>query len=568
MRTPHLDVVRLLAILPLLTTLYAQSLSGRVVSPSTVPIAGIVVDPGSSTPATTSATGLFTVLGLSNQTYDVEYVPPIGAPWAARSITTVVSGATNVGDVVLQPGFALGGTARTGAGAAVPGCNINVYDQDGVKLFTPRDGTDALGNFLVVVPAGIWDLRVVPPTGSQLVPRQIEDIVITTAAVNVGIVTLALGYQVTGSVVDLVTSLPISATRVKTFDAITGARIYQQSDSTTTFGQFSLLVPYGFTDFECEPPAGNTHVARRILCVPVPGPTVLGQVRLQNGALLSGTVTAGAVPVANADIDVFDAAGIKVFTPRDKTSASGTFTVAVPTGNGLTLTVEPPPGSVLVGTSLAPFSVAGPTNVGTLSLGSGVQVTGTITGQSGGEPDVDMSFFDVVTNVEVLAAGNRTDAAGHYTTHVPAGNYRLEVTTAEGSTSAPQVQFVAIGGPTTIDLTLNAKLARCMLTGFGTPSVPQGSGLPVNVLLHSMVPGLQTILVDLAVELTNGQEILLLPGLPLTLPQIPFWLNFVVVPVPFVPSTEIGRQLQMVIRLRDATGTVVLDQAKTPFIVL
>lgn len=545
----------------------SQTLTGRVVSPTVTPIAGIVVDAGSgSNPATTDALGNFTITGLQlNHAYDVEVVPPFGVMWTARIVTVNITGAVNLGDVVLQPGFAVSGHAQDPAGLALVGCNLNVYDQAGVKQFTPRDGTDALGNFQIVVGAGTWDIRIVPPVGTLLVPKQFEDVVVA-APLSFGNVTLPTAYLVTGSVVDQATSLPIASTRLRIFNALTGERVFVPNDTTNVFGQFSLPLPYGIADLLVEPPVGNTHVAKIVHGVLVPGPVALGQVRLTNGVLLSGTVTANGNPLAGADVDVLLPDGDKVFTPRDTTAANGTFTVAVPTGIALRTRIEAPASSQLYGAITPAATYAATANLGTINLVNGILVSGTVSGASGAEAGTSMHFFDVATNAEVVAT-TMTDAAGQYTTYVPAGVYRIEALTAEGSMLQPGQQTVSVGAATTANFVLPTKLARTAVTSFGTPSVPPGSLVPINVLIHSLVPGLQTILIDLAVELPNGTRIPLLVGLPLTLPAIPFQVDFLWVPVPPIPAADLGRVLDMVVTFRDATGATVLDEGKTPFVV-
>jgi hypothetical protein len=316
-------------------------------------------------------------------------------------------------------------------------------------------------------------------------------------------------------------------------------------------------------DLELEPPVGNTHVGRQLLGVIVPGPTALGPVRLQNGALLSGTVTQNGLAVAGADVDVLLADGSKVFTPRDQTAANGTFTVAVPTGVSLRVRAEPLASTGLFGAVTAPQVVTAASSVGTIALGTGVAVSGTISGPLGAEAGASVRFFQQPGDVQIVTAGNVTNAAGNYATFVPPGNYRIEVATAEGSFGQPVQQFVTIGAATTWSTTVPGKLARTALTSFGTPTVPQGGLLPINVLLHSLQPGLQTLLV----ELPDGTQLWILNGLPLDLPPLAFTLDAVFVPFPPIPANYLGKPIDMVFRFRDVTGAVVLDQAKTPFVV-
>ncbi|MBL8735626.1 MAG: carboxypeptidase regulatory-like domain-containing protein [Planctomycetes bacterium] len=546
----------------------AQSLTGRLVSPANVPLAGIVVDAGSgTTPATSDATGTFTLTGLQNgNDYDVEFVPPFAAPWAARMQTVVVNGVTDLGDVVLQPGFVISGVARNEAGQPVPGCNLNAYTQDGTKLFTPRDGTDLTGSFAIVVPAGTLDVRVVPPVGALLVPRQIEDVVVG-AAVPLGDVLLRTAYLVTGSVVDQASGLPIGSTRLRAVDALTGERIVLPNELTNTFGQFSLPLPFGIMDLEVTPPVGNTHVARQLYGVLVFGSQSLGQVRLQNGALLSGTVLRGGLPAAGVDIDVLLPDGGKIVTPRDATAANGTFSVAVPTGVALRVRVEPQAGDGSHGIVSAPVTLAGPTSLGSLVLPAGLAVSGVVQGPLGPEPGASVRFFKLPEDVQVVTAGSTTGAGGGFATFVPPGDYRVDLVPAEGSVAAPQSQFVTIAATTVLNPVLAAKGARCVLTGFGTLTMTQGGWLPLNAMLHNLQPGGGPLLLDLGVELPDGSTIWLAYGEMLDLPPFPVTVIAVFVPLPIVPTPFLGRPIDMVLRLRDLSGANVLDTAKTPFVV-
>jgi len=566
MRTSFLS--RCCAAFLALAPLAAQSLTGRLVSPTNVPIAGIVVDAGSgSTPATSDATGAFTLTGLQNgNDYDVEFVPPFGMPWAARVQTVVVNGATNLGDVVLQPGFVISGIARSEAGLPVPGCNLNAYTQDGTKLFTPRDGTDLTGNFAIVVPAGTLDVRIVPPVGALLVPRQFEDLVVG-AAVPLGDVVMRTAYLVTGSVVDQVSSLPIGNTRLRAVDALTGERIVLPNELTNTFGQFSLPLPFGIIDLEVTPPLGNTHVARQLYGVLVFGPFALGQVRLQNGALLTGTVLRGGLPAAGVDLDVLLPDGGKVVTPRDATAADGSFAVAVPTGVALRVRAEPQVGDGSHGVVSAPVTLSGPTSVGALVLPTGIAVTGVVQGPQGPEPGASVRFFKMPENVQVVTAGNATGTTGSYATFVPPGDYRVDVVPAEGSVAAPQSGFVTIAATTVWNAALAAKGARCALTGFGTLTMTQGGWLPLNALLHNLQANWTTLLLDLRVELPDGSVLWIAYGVPVDLPPYPVTVFAVFVPLPIVPTAFLGRPLDMVLQLRDPSGANVLDAAKTPFVV-
>jgi len=546
--------------------LAAQSLTGRVTDPGGVPLAGITVDAGSGIPVTTGALGTFTIAGLANNSYDVEYLPAQGAPWAAREIETTVSGITNVGDIVLEPGADIIGVALTEGGLPIASCNLNVYAQDGTKLFTPYDNTNALGQFAVTVPLGTWDLRVQPPVGSTMVSTTLEDIAVA-GPTPIGNVTLRTGYLVTGSVGDAVTTVPIGNTRFKVWDAITGERFVIPNDTTNVFGQFSFLLPYGIADFEVIPPAGNTHVGKQMFGVIVVGPTAMGSIGLQSGVTVSGNVTANGGSLAGADIDVLNADGTKVFTAFDNTDAGGNFSVVVPTGSGMIVRVEPVASTGLVGATTAPLNIAANTNVGTINLASGVAVSGNVMGQGAPEFDAALNFVDTATGVELITITDHTDVAGNYTTYVPPGNYDVTVVTADGSLSKDATQNVTITGAATVDFTLSLKLARTQVTSYGIPTLGPGALMPINVLLHTTTPGWTPILIDLYIDMPTSPSIPLLYGVPLTLPHVPFVVGPVFLPVPPLPASEVGKPLEMRVVLRDATGLIIYDEADATFYV-
>ena len=556
------------ALLTLSAALSAQSLSGRVVDPNGLPIQGISVDPGrGSTAASTDLNGLFTVTGLQNRSYDVEYRPTQGTSWVGRLIVTGVSGATNVGDVVLQPGVLVSGIARTEAGVGILGCNVNVYDPSGAKLFTPHDGTLASGAFTVTVPAGTWDIRLNPPVASLLVPREFRDVT-TAGNVNLGNVTLRTAFQVTGTVVDSVSSVPVGSTRIRAYDAITREPIVLLADTASTFGAFTLLLPYGILDLEFEPPVGNTHLGKQMFGAIVLSSMSLGQVRLQNGVMLSGTVTGPSGGVAGADVDVFAADGSKVYTAHDLTAVTGAFSVPVPAGGTYRVRVEPPASAGLVGSFGAPVVVNAATNVGTIALAAGVAVSGTITGPQGPEANANLNFFDG-NGVEIVTVGDHTDAAGHYTTFVPAGTWRIDVETAEGSRGKPSsTTGVAVLVATTWNHTVAQKALVAAVTSYGIPTLLQGGLLPVNPFLMGLQPNPVPTLLDLLVVLPNGQELPVFPTIPLDVIPFPLQLNGIWLPMPIVPATATGKLLKFVMRCRDPLTNAVQDAASTEFVVL
>ncbi|HEB54687.1 MAG TPA: hypothetical protein ENI87_15675 [bacterium] len=567
MTTPFATFLRAICMSLALVSLPAQTVTGRVVDTAGVPIPNVTVDAGSgSVPGVTDLLGNFTLIGAPTGVRDIEYVPAAGDPYAARVIETVIGVVTNVGDITLQPGFEIIGVATDPNGVGLFRCNLNVYAQDGTKLFTPYDNTDLFGNFAVMVPAGTWDVRVQPPVGALFVSSTLEDIVVgSPGSTNVGTVQLRTGYLITGSVVDAQTGLPIANTKIKAFDTLTGERfVLLPSEHTNVFGQFSFLLPYSFSHLLFEAPAGNTHVSRQMFGVPIPGPTVLGAVGLENGVLLSGTVLGNGAPVAGADIDVLLADGTKVFTPRDTTDATGAFTVAVPNATAVQVRVEPNASVGLVGTVTPALTTAGPTSLGQITLASGIAVSGVVTGQGTPEAAASVRFFDALGN-RLVTVGSRTDAAGQYQTWVPSGTYDVEVVTTDGSFFLDAQQILTVTAPMTQDFTLSSKSFRTLLDGHGIHTTAPGGTVPISVLLHSLAPGFQTVRIDLFIDLLDGTSVPLVSDLTLSLLPVAFTVGPLFVPTVPVPPSLLGKPAEMRVRIRDAGGNNVLDESTSTF---
>lgn len=554
-------------LLALAAPLAAQSLSGRVVDPLGNPVAGISIEPDRGAPtATTNALGQFTITGLQNVGYDIEVLPAAGAPWVARLLTATVSGATSLGDIVLQPGHTITGIARNPAQQPLASCNINVYDESGAKLFTPYDNTNALGAFTITVPAGTFELQVRPPVGAALIPHRILDLVVA-GPVDIGTFVLPTGYPVTGSVVDAVTGVPVGSTRLRARNGLTGEELVVLNATTNVFGAFSVLLPYGVFDLEVEPPVGNTHVKKEMFGVYVLGPTAMGQVRVPNGALVSGTLVGPNGPVVGADLDVFAADGSEIPLAHDKTLAGGAFQIALPTGGTYRVRFEPKAGTGLVGAISAPTAVVGATQMGVTALVQGQLLSGTIQGPLGPEVDADIDVFDAAGN-EVITVGDHTDAAGNFATYVPAGTYRVDVNPRQGSRSMPYSEAgVAIAGATIWNRQLVEKQLVADLAGFGTQTVPQGGLVMINVSLRGLSPTSVPTQLELAIELPDGSTVTWMPTLAFSVIPVPLQLIGVFVAVPPVPASAVGKRLYLRTLYRDPATLAVQDVARVPFFV-
>ena len=248
----------------------AQSLTGRLVDPNSIAIAGATIEMTSGgASATSNGNGDFTITGISNGIQTAQ-IDPRTTTVAPAEIDFVINGATNVGTIAMNPGATVSGTILSPAGTGLFGVNLNAYLPDGTKLFTPHDGTDVNGNFQIVVPmvAGLM-VEALPPIGTTLLPFQTT--LNVTAPVNLGSVTLHQGHTVSGTVINAVNFLPVSNTRIITYNALTEQEIPQINDTANTFGVFSVTLPTGIHLLEVIPPTGSAHAARQLFNVTVLG---------------------------------------------------------------------------------------------------------------------------------------------------------------------------------------------------------------------------------------------------------------------------------------------------------
>lgn len=551
------------------TPLVAQSLTGRVVDSTGTGIPGVDIIMSNGAPqGVTDSLGNFTITGLNNRVYSTLELRPSTDNFVAKLYENYpVSGATNLGTVTLLAGARISGTVTTAAGAPVNACNMSAYSLAGVKYYTPNDSTNALGNWSIVVPIGTIVLRTTPPAVTSLVTEEVE--LVVTGAANLGTNILEQGYVLSGNVVDSATALPIASARFVAVNALTGEEVFLPGTAiTNAFGAFSLLVPRAFIDLEVTSPTTNPHAAKEVLGIPVVGATSLGQVRVDRGVVVTGTVTGPSGPVLGADIDVFTTDGYKLFTPNDNTSVAGVFSVVIPPGT-YTFTVEPLIGSGLCGARTAPTTVSLNGSIGTIPLAAGVPLSLAVTTPTGPVAGINLDAADPATGTKLVLSGDESDALGNITTFVPAGTWNLSLVAPEGNQGAPVLLTAqAISAATTLNVTMPSKQLVTTVSSYGVLTIPQGGYLPVDLTLFNPTAASVPSLLDVIVKFSSGAELPVFPTVPLdVIPGFPLALQGVWIQMPVVPATEVGRRLRFGLRFRDPVTNLPLDTAYTEFVV-
>lgn len=342
----------LLALLGTSSLASADTVTGRVVDANGVGVNGVNIDAirvsnGNDENIAndgTNATGDFTST-IQAGVYDFIFYPP--APPATSHVAkvvrnVVVAGTKNLGTITLEAGSLLSG--RTLNPSAVPVAQVTLQlfeDATGLEVPIAVHRTDAFGNFNLAVPKRALELRLI--TTSVPLQTLVSQKINTTPLVNtnLGNLTLAQGFLVTGTVQRASNSTAVAGINLDVKNSLTGATIYTPNDNSNALGAFSLVVPAGTLDFELCAPTALRLVSKGLRDRVITGSTSLGVIALESGYLLSGIVrSSSGVAQVNADVDVRKN-GLPVTLCGDNSSATGAYGVVVPAGT-LKVTFHPP----------------------------------------------------------------------------------------------------------------------------------------------------------------------------------------------------------------------------------
>lgn len=333
----------------------ASVASGRVIGDAGQPYAQVDLDffdpvTGQETIFSgdfTDGDGFFSIKVISDF-WDVRFTQgPTTSPVALvpRLLQDVaVFANVDLGDVVLHDGQNFSGVIQNSSGAPVSGADIDVVDPvTDEKFLTPGDNSNSAGVFEVLVPAGSWELEVDPPQGSGLVSA-LFPIAVPVGGVDIGVVTLAAGFPVSGTVVDVDGDV-IADTDLDFFIAATGVEIPTAHDNANSSGVFSVQVEPDTYDIAFRPRFVSGAAPLVIDSVVVTASTNLGSVTLPDGFALTGTVVAGLDPVGAVEITLNDSAtGAEIYVFGNDTDGLGAFALRQVEGT-YDVTATPPAGT-------------------------------------------------------------------------------------------------------------------------------------------------------------------------------------------------------------------------------
>jgi RHS repeat-associated protein len=383
------------------------------------PIEGVTVTlSGGGGTGTTDSTGTFSI-SCPPATYTATF-SRVGFDTYVSAEFTTWSGVTlTIWDTYLQRlGTATGLVTSAASGLPLAGVRVAVFGG------TDWTTTDVDGQFAIPV----------PPVSTRLVLSKAGFGTVRTDAFtvgpgetsDVGPFSLGVGGVLSGVVVDAGTAAPLAGVLVS---------LQPQLDSRVTdaTGAFS---------FELAPGDYSLDLSREGFVAQTSGPhlvsegqtTDIGSLSLVQGGTITGTVVklADGTPVAGAVVRLIGATGPVT------TDAAGQFAIVSAPGT-VTLAVSAPP--------LAP-ALAGPVTVisaqtvdaGTISLGVGGTITGTVVAAEYGYP-----VSSAVVSVAGTASEAVTNYAGAFTLYVAPGSVSVTATKAGWSTATVGPFAVAAG---------------------------------------------------------------------------------------------------------------------------
>lgn len=329
--------------------------------------------------------------------------------------------------------------------------------------------TNANGQFTTTItPDGDYRITVfpLPPPQSSVVTARFENIVVGPTTNNLGVKVLEVGTALSGRVVNSV-GTPLQQVSLEFLTAPDQQPLDFTNPDTSISGHFTVNIPFGDCEVHFEPGpvpyyGGTSTAPVTVFMNDVTGPVNLGDVVMPPGYSVSGVVRRRSdnTPVEDADVVILRSdTGASVWSPKDKTSETGSFLVVVPAGT-YDFGVVADPDEELVAWVTRNRAVPPSLSLGTILLDEGVELAGKATDAGDvGQVGVTIRLTDSTTNQPVFTGSSRTTEGGSYRMTVPTGTFDL---TFDPPYALP------VGRETDVDLVVNGNLDHdCVL-----PTVP------------------------------------------------------------------------------------------------
>lgn len=291
---------------------------------------GRVFTPNDDTKLTTGAYWIVVPPGKFRVRYDP---PPVSGRLRGYKIDSISITRDTIINVTLSDGALLNGIVTDRTGNGIFGVDIDLReDSTGKKIYVSNNETDSTGFYNVAVPAGIFDLRFAPPSGSRFVAELIDSFEITTDAsynqvLDAGLICSVFVHDSTGN--------PIAGADLDFKQESTGIKLFTPNDNTNSNGYVvTALFPDIYT-IQIQPPIGTIFDELVTHGVSITSDTtfdfLLPEVQRINWS--GRIVNSLGQGVAEVGIDLrFRATGTKVFIRNNFTDSAGNFDVQAPIG--------------------------------------------------------------------------------------------------------------------------------------------------------------------------------------------------------------------------------------------
>ena len=353
----------------------------------------------------------------------------------------------------------LNGRITGPGGAGVYPCDIDVFDNNsGAPVVVSGDTTTATGNYSFTVPAGKYDLVFKPAPQLHLFNDSRNGIQVSTTTTTNR--TLVAGRYISGQVLSMA-GLPVANANLNFHDSATGAAAGQvQNGVSGANGVFSSMVPPGVWDVAIIPAVVSRKAPVEILGVDVSvADAALGEVRVVNGFLVTGTVTDQSFfPIADADFDVRIAGkSARIFTPSDNTSVGGVASFVIPAGL-YDITASPPGAAALATRTAWAVNVNADLALPNLVLLPAVALTShSVTSGGTPIPNVDCDVDSLPYRVRLQTPHDVSNSTGDISVNVPLYKFKVDFSPPVATKLLPVVfDSLQITGPRNLGTLVHA----------------------------------------------------------------------------------------------------------------
>lgn len=290
----------------------------------------------------TDSDGFYRVI-VPAGTFDIGAAPPEGERLVPAIVYEFQVSQDATLNFVLETGVFLSGTVRDPQGSAVQDADIDVIDPStGEKLFTPGARTNQTGNYLVVIPAGVYDIDYRPPVVSApylACLRLQNQNIMGDAVIDV---TVPYGILLSGLVVNN-NAVGIRAVDIDAIDPPTDMTVPLVGDYTDELGAFATVLVAGVYHLEIEPPRQRRLAPELLPDYPLYEDTYI-EVTVDTGMVVTGTVTSPAGdPMPDVRVTAVESSSQQqAFTPGNRTDLSGLYEILIkPDTYDLTYSPDP-----------------------------------------------------------------------------------------------------------------------------------------------------------------------------------------------------------------------------------